>query len=73
MQIKDNFNEVMVTELRPGQVFRYNGNLYMAIPEIEEREGLPKNCVSLENGCLSFVYPAQSVFLIDGYFQVTGC
>lgn len=73
MQIKDNFNEVIAIELRPGQVFRYNGNLYMAIPEVEEEDGYPKNCVSLKEGLLAYMYPSETVFPVDGYFQVTSC
>lgn len=72
MQVRENLNEVYFKDVSAGQVFRYEKNFYMSIPEAREHGDLV-NCIHLEEGTLFYIYPTETVEPIDGYFQVTGC
>lgn len=72
MQVRENLNEVYFTDVLTGQVFRYNKDFYMAIPEVREQGDL-MNCVRLEEGILFYIYPTETVEPINRYFQVTSC
>lgn len=59
-------------ELDPGEVFEFQGEIWIKIEKVVAEAARNKNAVSLELGDATKIFDSATVYPVDGKFEVDG-
>lgn len=69
MIIKDGLGVVEFSEIPRGDIFKFNDEVFMAIDEVIDEDGIV-NSVDLFNGNLTYFEAEEKVKKVSGYLQI---